>query len=56
MKTIFYILTILFISANFTSCTDDSLAETESLYVDEVVATTGEDGGMTDQDDDDSGN
>ncbi len=50
MKTIFYILTILFISANFTSCTDDSLAETESLYVDEVVATTGEHGHVEDED------
>ncbi len=49
MKTIFYILIALFMGTNFTSCTTDSLAETEELHTN-VVATEGEDGEIEDED------
>ncbi|WP_161634449.1 hypothetical protein [Aquimarina pacifica] len=50
MKTLFYILITLFITANLTSCTADSIADNEPLPIEEV-ATTGGDGEVDDEED-----
>ncbi len=43
MKTIFYLIIALFITANLTSCTADSVANDEDISA-EQFATTGENG------------
>ena len=51
MKTIFYLFIVLFMSANFTSCTPTSLTENSTEQ-----STGGEDGEVEDDEDDDGGN
>ncbi|WP_271765745.1 hypothetical protein [Aquimarina algiphila] len=53
MKTITYLLIALFITANLTSCTADSVANDEDISA-ELVATDGHDGQVSDEDE--SGN
>lgn len=49
MKTLFYILIAFVIGTTFTSCTTDSLTETEELYTN-VLATEGEVGEIEEED------
>ncbi len=41
MKTILYTLIALFLTANFTACTADSIADNEPLTVEEVATDGG---------------
>jgi hypothetical protein len=50
MKSIFYIVMVLFLSANFTSCTSEALTDEV-----EEVAIVGEDGELGGEDDDGTG-
>lgn len=43
MKAVYYLLIVLFIGVNVTSCTTDSITDTESIQLEEL-ATEGEDG------------
>ncbi|GAA3520492.1 hypothetical protein GCM10022393_38410 [Aquimarina addita] len=43
MKTIYYTLIVLFMGANFISCTTDNITDTEEIQLEEFK-TTGEDG------------
>ena len=52
MKTALYIMIALFMGANLTSCTTDSIAEIEEVPAD-VLATEGDDGQVVDDPDDD---
>ncbi len=49
MKTIFYILIALFMTASFTSCTADSITDNSEIAPEEL-ATTGEDGQVEHED------
>ncbi|WP_167571831.1 hypothetical protein [Aquimarina algiphila] len=49
MKTITYLLIALFITANLTSCTADSVANDEDISA-ELVATNGENGQVDSED------
>ncbi len=49
MKTIYYILIALFITANLTSCTADSIADNENVPMEEN-ATGGEHGDVDAED------
>ncbi len=49
MKTIIYILVALFMTASFTSCTADSIAD-KDISAEEIVATNGD--GHVDPDED----
>ncbi len=49
MKTIYYILIALFMTASFTSCTADSVADNEDISIEEV-GTTGGTGHVGDED------
>ncbi len=55
MKTIFYILVALFMTANLISCTADSVADNVETPTDQV-ATTGEDGHVDPDEDEGGGN
>jgi len=47
MKTIFYVIIVLFMGANLVSCTADNPAEDE-LKLSEIQSVGGEDGGSGD--------
>ncbi|WP_346882867.1 hypothetical protein [uncultured Algibacter sp.] len=50
MKTIFYIMIVLFVGANFTSCSPEALVDQV-----EEVAINGDDGEIEEEEDDDDG-
>jgi len=49
MKTVFYILIVLFMSATFTACTTDNISDNVDLSTEEV-ATEGDEGQIEDED------
>ncbi len=55
MKTIFYILMTLFMTASFTACTADSIAE-EDIALEEVGTGNGGNGGVDPDQDSGGGN
>ncbi len=54
MKTIFYILIALCMTASFTSCTADSITDNSEITPEEVATTGGH--GQSDPDGDEGGN